>query len=172
MTVRAAPSVSSVGVTSNPTAQSDTYGFGETMEFTVTFTEAVTVTGEPELEFTLGSSTALAEYDQWSGSTTLVFDYGVDQCDTDADGISIGSNALRLDANDTIVSTAYGTAAILTHSAPGGQTGHKVDGSLGYNTAPTVAVSANPTTVDSAGSVTLTSTVPDGQNNVTSCLWT
>ena len=131
VTVRAAPSVSSVGVTSNPTARSDTYGFGETMEFTVTFTEAVTVTGDPELEFTLGSSTALAEYDQGSGSTTLVYDYSVDQCDTDADGISIGSNALRLDANDTIVSTAYGTAAILTHSAPGGQTGHKVDGSWG-----------------------------------------
>ena len=35
-----------------------------------------------------------------------------------------------------------------------------------------MAVSANPTTVDSAGSVTLTSTVPDGQNNVTSYLWT
>ena len=59
-----------------------------------------------------------------------------------------------------------------SRTRPPGGTGHKVDGSLGYNTAPTVAVSANPTTVDSAGSVTLTPTVPDGQNNVTSYLWT
>ena len=172
VTVRAAPSVSGVGVTSNPTAQSDTYGYGETMEFTLTFTEAVTVTGEPELEFTPGSSTALAEYDQGSGSTTLVYDYGVDQCGTDADGISIGSNALRLDANDTIVSTAYGTAAILTHSAPGGQTGHRVDGSWGTTPSVTVEVRVTDPALSTVVGLALTATVTDGQNNVTTYLWT
>ena len=53
--------VSSVAVTSTPllmasgSTSADTYGVGETIEFTVTFSAAVTVTGDPEFEFSMSS---------------------------------------------------------------------------------------------------------------------
>ena len=48
----AAPTVTEVDVTSTP-ASDGTYGTGEMIQFTVTFDQAVTVTGTPEFEFCL-----------------------------------------------------------------------------------------------------------------------
>ena len=47
----------SIEVTSDPAhgTDSDTYGQGNEIEFTVTFNQPVTVTGDPEFEFSTAS---------------------------------------------------------------------------------------------------------------------
>ena len=61
LTASGAATVSTVTVTSTPllmatgSTSADTYGVGETIEFTVTFSAAVTVTGDPEFAFSLSN---------------------------------------------------------------------------------------------------------------------
>ena len=134
----AAPTISSVAVTSTPALTSpggstpDTYGEGDTIRFTVTFSEAVQVTGDPQFGFSL-SGARTADYDSGSGTTRLVFAYNVQSDDTDADGIWVGNHdstnrTLQLDAGDAITSLG-GADANLEHDRLNTQSGHKVDGS-------------------------------------------
>ena len=146
--------VSSLAVTSTPSLTSagattpDTYGRGETIRFTVTFSEAVTVTGDPELEFFLGNSARRAAYDvSLSMATTLVFGYTVRADDEDTDGILVRSQGVRLDHNDSIRTTQNGEHAILNHAERGTLSGHKVDGSQivsGVAVITSVAVTSTP----------------------------
>ena len=160
-----APMVTDVDVTSMP-ASGDTYGIGEMILFTVTFDQNVTVTGTPEFEFCLGSSSTMscsagmpppalrsAAYESGSGTTALVFSYTVVAGDVDDNGIWIGNQAdtLKLDAADTIEGTMGGLTAVLTHAEEGPQTGHKVDGG-----APTVPPDPTPPTLVLATATTLT----------------
>ena len=160
-----APMVTDVDVTSTPDS-ADTYGTGEMIQFTVTFDQAVTVTGTPEFEFCLGSSSTMsctvgmpppalrsAAYVSGSGTTMLVFSYTVVAGDMDDNGIWIGNQAdtLKLDAADTIEGTMGGLTAVLTHAEEGPQTGHKVDGG-----APTVPPDPTPPTLVLATATTLT----------------
>ena len=132
------PTVSSVAVTSTPSAASDTYGVGEAIEFTVTFSRAVEVsTGQPHFEFALGNSGSPsvdkdATYQSGSGSTALVFAYTVVAADMDDNGIWVGdqSRTLMLDTGEYIRAVDDQTSATLTHAALSTQSGHKVDGSL------------------------------------------
>ena len=131
------PTVSSVAVTSTPSAASDTYGVGEEIEFTVTFSRAVEVsTGRPHFEFYLGNSGVAvikdAAYQSGSGTTALVFAYTVVAADMDDNGIWVGdqSETLMLDTGEYIRAVDDQTSATLTHAELGTQSGHKVDGSL------------------------------------------
>ena len=134
-------------VTSTPQLTSDTYGAGETIAFTVTFSEAVTVEGAPAFRFSLGNAgltqgvARVAAYDAGrSTATKLVFTYEVQARDEDTDGIWVGDHTQTfssLDANNHI--TANNAAAILTHSPLGLLTGHKVDGSRAPAPAATTA---------------------------------
>ena len=124
--------VTEVRVTSTPQLTSDTYGTGETIEFTVTFSDAVNVEGAPEFRFSLGNAgqTRVAAYDaDRSTATKLVFTYEVQASDEDTDGIRVGDHTqtFSLDTNDHI--TSNNAAAILTHAQLGLLTDHKVDGS-------------------------------------------
>ena len=56
-----------------------------------------------------------------------MFVYVVTEDDKDADGVSVGSDALRLDGNDGIRNPA-GNDAERTHDGPGTLSGHRVDG--------------------------------------------
>ena len=145
-----APMVNDVDVTSSP-ASGDTYGTGEMIKFTVTFDQAVTVTGTPEFEFCLGSSATVscsvgmpppalrsAALSSGSGTTALVFSYTVLVGDVDDNGIYAGNQTIKLDGGDTIQGTVGGLTAVLTHDAVGTPTGHKVNGAAANN-APTVA---------------------------------
>ena len=128
-----APMVSTVVVTSMP-ASGDTYGTGEMILFTVTFDQSVTVTGTPEFEFCLGSSTTVscsvgmpppalrsAVLLSGSGTTALVFGYTVIVGDVDDNGIYAGdqSETIKLDGGDTIQGTVGGLTAVLTHDGGG-----------------------------------------------------
>ena len=146
-----APTISTVTVTSTPVLETDTYGAGETIEVSVTFSEAVTATSDTDFELNVGGGSAndkSAPLLRGSGTATLVFGYTVASSDEDDRGIWIGDQdrtlvgARRLMAQSgTIASVANSTAADLTHAEVGVQTGHKVDGS---RTAVSVAVTSTP----------------------------
>ena len=155
--------VSTVAVTSTPllmasgSTSADTYGVGETIEFTVTFSAAVTVTGDPQFAFSLSNPPdRLADYDQAaSTATALVFRYTVQAADQDTDGLWVGDHTrtLKLDSDDRILTASNNSLpASLTHSEQDTQGSHKVDGSrsAGVNNAPTAANNTVTTGVDTA----------------------
>ncbi len=121
--------VSSVEVTSTPTA--DYYGATDTIEFTVTFTGNVTVTGAPQFAFDLGGTTHQMAYARGSGSQELVFSHTVVATDgDDHDGISWAANALSLNGGTikfTHTDVAEQVDADLDHAAQAALPGHKVE---------------------------------------------
>ena len=128
ITPETAPTITAIELTS--VAVDNVYALGDEIEATVTFSEAVIVTGQPpQLELTVGTQTRQAVYDD-SGSTTttLVFRYTVADNDIDTDGVSIiGPNALTR-VGSTIQSEADSEDARLTHTTVAGTAAHTVDG--------------------------------------------
>ena len=112
-------------ITSSP-ASGDTYGKGEAIAVALTFSEAVTVEGEPRVRLDVGERKRWARYSSADGAT-LTFTYTVKGNDRDADGISIPRNAVK--ADDGTIEDGDGNAAKLKHPALADQAGHKVDGS-------------------------------------------
>jgi hypothetical protein len=62
-----------------------------TLNFTVTASEAVTVTGAPRLAIDVGGVTRYATYASGSGTSSLTFSYAVQAGDFDANGIALAS---------------------------------------------------------------------------------
>ena len=121
--------VTGVAVTSTPSSGS-TYGAGETLSFTATFNGPVTVTGTPQLPFSLGGVTRQAAYASGSDSAALVFSYTVAAGDNDTDGVSWRADALSLNGGAIKFMTsivANRVDAALTHAAKTARSGHKVD---------------------------------------------
>ena len=106
----------------------DGYKRGEAIEIGVTFTNAVTITGTPQIALTIGANTRNASYHpQGSGTRFALFRYTVATGDTDNDGFSIPANALALNAG-TIVDAQTGARASLDHSALTTDVDHRVSG--------------------------------------------
>ena len=136
--------VRSVAITSNP-GSDNTYGVGDTIEVTATFSESVSVprwigsdengrsvVRMPRLELTIGGQTKTTKTHERESitGTAVAFSYTVQDGDNDADGISVGASKLSLnggsirDANGTCC--PGGNSADLTHSAVADDSGHKV----------------------------------------------
>ena len=130
------PTVTDVAVTSTPASGTTYYLAGEVIEFTVTFSAPVTVTGTPKFAFRLGAATRQAAYASGSDSVALVFARTVQAGEVDRNGISWNALALALDGG-TITQTGATTAARLTHAAQASLEGHRVDA------APPMQVSAS-----------------------------
>ena len=120
-----APVVSTVAITSNPGPDA-IYAPGDVIEVTVTFDEAVVVTGRPGLSLTVGAQTKPATYDRGSNSETLVFAYPVASGDLATDGVSIATGSI--DRNGGTIRDGVNHDAVLDHEAVAPQAGHKVDG--------------------------------------------
>lgn len=108
-----APTISSVTAPANAT-----YIPTNTPNFTVLFSESVTVTGTPRLILTVGSTTEFANFLSMSDSRTALFRYTVaaDPLEFDTDGISITTS---LDLNSgTVADLATNALTNLTFSAP------------------------------------------------------
>ena len=163
--------VSSVTISSTPPGVvANTYVQGETIEVSVAFSEAVTVTGTPQLTITGGNSaTYTADYDSDASSgSTLAFTYTVQSADTAANGISIAADALSL--NGGTIKDASGLAADLTHDAVAANNSHKVDGSVsGMNP---VAEAGDDQVVKSGAGVTLTGSATDPNSDALTYAWT
>ncbi len=143
-----APTISAVAVTSTPVLETDTYGQGERIEVTVTFSEAVNATTDTDFVLSVGGTDTRAPVLDGSGTTTLVFSYTVRASDEDDNGIWIGDqdrtlvgDRMGLPQAGAITSVATSTAADLSHSGLGTDADHKVDGSRSIVL---VAVSSTP----------------------------
>ena len=123
----AAPAVSSIAFASSP-ARGDTYELGETIEVEVEFDRAVTATGRPLVELTIGTQTQHATFSRWD-TQSVYFHYTVHEADRDEDGISIPASALLLNGG-TITAADGTTDADLTHAAAAPEGASKVNGSL------------------------------------------
>lgn len=103
------PTVSVVSAPSNAT-----YVTGQNMDYTVSFSEAVTVSttgGTPYLTLTIGAVAVNAAYESGSGTTSLVFRYTVVSNDADANGVALSSNVTL---NGGTIKDAAGNDAALT----------------------------------------------------------
>ncbi len=126
-----APTLTDIAITST-TGSADEYVAGDTLEFTATFSEAVTVTGTPQPNFTIndGGSTTVetrqASYVSADSSTTeLVFSHTVTSADYDEDGVAAPASPIDLNGG-TIVSQSSSTKVDLHHSKLADNSDHKI----------------------------------------------
>ena len=108
-----APTISSVAAPSN-----STYIPGNALNFTVNFSESVTVTGAPRLTLTVGSLTKYATFVSLTDSKTATFRYTVATAsgEFDTDGIAVSTT---LDLNSgSIADLATNALSPLTFTAP------------------------------------------------------
>ncbi len=121
------PTIASGPVIASSPASGDTYGKGETIEVSYTFSEAVIVTGAPRVRLFVGERKRWAHYSHaGNGGATLVFTYVVRPDDRDDDGVKVGRNGLKLSGGS--IADADGNAARLRHAALPDQAEHRVDG--------------------------------------------
>ena len=130
------PNITDVEATSSP-ATGDTYGVGETIEISATFSTDVEVDVNPGLGLWVGSNWRSAGYLRGSGADTLVFGYTVKSEDSDGNGISMDGGYQDSNGtwhnfiNHTAVTTeGTDTVAYRVYDGIDDQSGHKVDGSI------------------------------------------
>jgi hypothetical protein len=117
-----APTVTGV----SSTTANGSYKAGTVIPVTVTFSEAVTVTGTPQLTLSTGSPvTTAVNYTGGSGTTVLTFNYTVAAGNTSADLDYASTSSLAL--NGGTIEDAATNDATLTLATPG------ATGSLGAN---------------------------------------
>ena len=130
------PAVGGAWIVSSPVS-GDTYELAERIAVHVYFYPAVEVVGTPRLALTVGAATRQANYSRTIRNRWLRFEYVVQSSDSDADGISIGANALTLNGGTIkIRGGAANTTLGLGTDAIANSANHKVDGS--QQTAPAV----------------------------------
>jgi len=122
------PEVTGVAISSSP-ASGDTYARGETIRVTLTFDEAVEVTGSPRLKIDMDPAhwgQKWADYNSGSGGNALTFTHVVVQPNLSTRGIAALANTLELNGG-TIRSAATAEDADLAHAGLGHDPKHKVD---------------------------------------------
>ena len=148
------PTVSSLSFVDprGPGADS-TYGAGDWIGVSVTFSETVVVGGAPQVELNIGGAARTAEYGhsprgtnflaRTASSPTVFFGYTVQEGDSDSDGIAIGANKLSL--NGGVINDEAGNAAVLTHDAVADDSARKVDApDVTGPTVSSVAITSDP----------------------------
>ena len=149
------PTITSASLTSTPINDTDdddapdTYGRNETIEVTVTWDKNVTwnvTAGTVRVQLAIGTGTKYATLvtgGVTSGSAkSLTFRYTVEADVTDSDGIfvKVVSGQTVFAANGATLKDQYGQNANLNHPVTQSpNAGHKVDGSLVDDTAPTLS---------------------------------
>ena len=114
--VHAEATVSTVAITSNPGTDNN-YATGDTITVSLTFSEAVTVTGTPYVVLDIGEQPRHAAYSgDGSSMAAQPFSYTVLAGDRDTDGVSLQANSLTLNGG-AILTTSDSTDATLAHSA-------------------------------------------------------
>ncbi|WP_425913261.1 Ig-like domain-containing protein [Pseudomonas sp. GWSMS-1] len=177
----ATPVVSSVSVPAG-----GTYGLGESLVFTVNFSEAVIVGGIPRLALVIGADTYYADYVSGSGTAALQFSATVQAGWLDTNGIAVGALSL----NGGTLGDLAGNNALLTLNSVGATTAVLIDGvapdapstptlhaasDTGYSSSDGITRYATPTLTGTAeagvtvslynGATLLGSTTTDGSGN-------
>ncbi len=113
------PTVVSVAAPTNGTYRASVF-----LDFTVSFSDPVTVLGVPALEVTVGETARTATFHSGGGTTNLVFRHTVQSGDEDTNGVALGGLTL---AGGTIRDAAANNA-VLTLNNVASTTGVLVDG--------------------------------------------
>ncbi|SHO65357.1 MBG domain-containing protein, partial [Algoriphagus zhangzhouensis] len=126
--VEPAPYIGYISVPAN-----GTYIAGNNLDFLVNFSEAVTISGSPEITLVIGGNIRAASYVSGSGSTSLFFRYTVATGDLDTDGVEVTEVYL----NGGTIQNSSGINANLTLNNVGSTSGVLVDAvaPFGYNVA-------------------------------------
>ena len=127
--------ISSISFTSDP-GSDDTYGAGDRIDVTVTFSESVRVPRlycssgicMPRLEIDIGGVARVAKTHERSTitGTSVVFSYTVLDGDKDANGVSVGADKLSGGRIEDNVGRSGGEDADISHNAVADDSGHKV----------------------------------------------
>ena len=144
-----APTITAITVPANAT-----YGAGQTLDFTVTFSEPVTVTGSPRIALTLANGvTVYATYVSGSGGQTLTFRHTIAAGETAPSGIS---TAASIDLNGGAIADAAGNAGAVGLGAAPSTGGVIVDAGTPVTT--TTSSTSTATSTPSTASTTTSST--------------
>ena len=121
------PWVTGVAVTSDP-GHGDTYILGETIRVSLTFSEAVDVTGTPRLKIKMDPDRGefWADYADGSGTNTLTFAYTVVRPNTSLRGVAVPEYLLHLNGG-AVRSAATQENMHLWYPGLGHDPSHKVD---------------------------------------------
>ena len=127
------PGVSSIALTSDPnddsrTGNDDTYAIGDDIEATLTFNQAVDVTGSPQITLNIGSSEKAASCAAATNTTTVLCSYTVAQGNDAPDGVGVKANSLALNGGTIRKESSSTVNAFLGHAAVAVNASHKVDG--------------------------------------------
>ena len=125
---QSAPSVTGVAVASAP-QRAPTYGLSETIRVTLTFSEAVNVSGEPRLKIDMDPADwgeKWVIYEEGTGTATLTFAHTVVEPNYSTGGIAVLANTLELNGG-AIRSAASGADAALGHTGLDHNPNHRVD---------------------------------------------
>ena len=124
------PHVTGVEISSDA-GDDATYALGETVRMTLTFTEAVAVTGAPRLKLDLVSGPGgeqWAAYESGGGTTVLEFAWTVAQRDLSTQGVAVLENTLELNGGTIQSASTAGPNATLAHAGLDHDANHRVDG--------------------------------------------
>ena len=125
-----APTISTVAITSSP-GTNNTYATGDIITVSLTFSEAVTVTGTPYVTINIGGQSRNAAYTGGGPATgQVLFGYTVLAGERDTNGVSVGADSLAL-SGGTIQAADDSANATLTHAAMAFPS-HKVAAGHGY----------------------------------------
>ena len=124
------PQVTAVAVSSDP-GDDDTYGLGDTIQVTVTFSQTVdvdTTSGTPRLKLKLDPDHVekWANYESGSGTAELTFAYTVMEQDVATQGMAVLAQSLELNGG-AIRTVVIQTDAQLQHKGLDHDPNHKVD---------------------------------------------
>ncbi len=109
-------------------AGAQTHRTGDVIRIGVGFSEAVAVTGAPQLAVAVGQATPAAAYDAARSTPGfLVFTYTVAAADRDDDGIAVGADALSLNGGAIHRRNDAAVSARLSHAALPRQPAHRVN---------------------------------------------
>lgn len=144
-TSSSAATVSSVAFTSDSESVYARLNAGDTVTTTVTFSEAVTVTGTPQLALLMGLAPVQASYVSGSGGTALTFTYTILAGQTDGNGLGVVANSLTL--NGGSIKDSASNDVPLTHAAVASNINYIVDTTA--PAAPVISMVAGDDTIDS-----------------------
>ena len=102
-------------------ADANIFNEGETITVTVTYDQAVDVTGTPFVLLDVGGEDIAVAFASGSGTNTLVFEYVVHTLDSDTDGVRVDVGSLDLNGGSIVNSDAVTVNADLNHGAASDQ---------------------------------------------------
>jgi VCBS repeat-containing protein len=164
-----APAIGSMTLSGTPSGESGSYRVGDTLTATVTFDQALTVSGKSAtLALDVGGTTRLARYSSISeDGKTLSFSYTVQAGDTDNDGVSVKTSSntyTPLSLNGSTLRNATGTDASLTLGSITASSATPVDAAA---SAPALTASATSGNEDTAITLNLSAALSDKDGSET-----